>query len=380
MTLKNELELLREGPFPREVLDAEVEVCYEVSDVTRLCKKPLVTVQMVTYNHEAYIRQAIEGVLSQEVSFEYELIIGEDCSQDRTREICLEYQRQYPEKVRLLWGDKNVGMSANNRRVAVKSRGEFIALCEGDDYWIDPKKLQKQVNIMRKYPNVGLCFTGAKIVQHQTNKWTRWDPKQICKPGLMSGAHYFRTACAGYEDGVYGPEAFLMTATLLYRAALLQKCYERYDIFNWQVLAWDIRLRAAMSTISDFYYLETQTAVYRRNPGSILALNGHRVNLDATLTRFYFLIVNQKIGEKFRCPPALLIHLFERFLLVLQMMPAELQEKKLAGIPRTVLWRAVFLNTHFLPLFLLMRKGKFNREMMIRVKRHLFPKRRMWSQ
>ena len=135
--------------------------CIETSDAEKLCKRPMVSVNMQTYNHEKFIRQAIEGVVMQEADFEYELIIGEDCSKDRTREICFEYQKKYPDKIRVLWAEENVCRlfnQANVNRCAIRSRGRYVAWCEGDDYWTDPKKLQKQVEYMEGHPGCAGCF------------------------------------------------------------------------------------------------------------------------------------------------------------------------------------------------------------------------------
>ena len=152
VTIKEELEILRGEPI--EVFDGDpMDIpCIETSDAEKLCKHPVVSVHMITYNHEPYIRQAIEGVMMQKTDFEFELVIGEDASQDKTREICFEYQKKYPDKIRVLWWHENVTKyGGNGRRVTARCRGEFIALCEGDDYWIDPLKLQKQVEVMRKH-------------------------------------------------------------------------------------------------------------------------------------------------------------------------------------------------------------------------------------
>jgi glycosyltransferase involved in cell wall biosynthesis len=117
----------------------------EVVDPDRLVRDPLVSVVMITYNHEPYIGQAIEGVVSQEADFPIELIIGEDCSTDRTREIALEFQRRYPEMIRLLFSEKNIGMHKNFRRTALAARGKYMAFCEGDDWWHRKDKLQIQI-------------------------------------------------------------------------------------------------------------------------------------------------------------------------------------------------------------------------------------------
>jgi len=104
-----------------------------------------VSVLMITYNHEKYIREAIDGVLMQKTDFPIELIIGEDCSTDNTREIVIEYTKKHPEIVKPQLPNENRGMQNNFMGIYNAALGKFIALCEGDDYWTDPYKLQKQV-------------------------------------------------------------------------------------------------------------------------------------------------------------------------------------------------------------------------------------------
>jgi glycosyltransferase involved in cell wall biosynthesis len=121
----------------------------EISDIARLPEKPLVSVVMLAYNHGPYLAEAIEGVLMQQTNFRVELLIGEDCSKDNTREIALHYQQEHPDLIRVITSDRNVGLHENCRRILEVSRGEFVAFCEGDDYWIDPTKLSRQVSIFR---------------------------------------------------------------------------------------------------------------------------------------------------------------------------------------------------------------------------------------
>jgi len=120
---------------------------------------PLVSVMMVTYNHEHYISQAIEGVLMQITSFRIELVIGEDCSTDSTRKICEKYKNQYPQLIRLLTTDHNLGMVQNGNRTLQACTGKYIALNDGDDYWTDPYKLQKQVDFLESNEDYGLVWT-----------------------------------------------------------------------------------------------------------------------------------------------------------------------------------------------------------------------------
>ena len=122
---------------------------------------PLVSVCMTTYNHAPYLRQAVESVLSQQTSFDFELVLGEDCSTDLTAEICREYAAKYPGRVRLVTGDRNVGWRANYRRTFDACRGKYVAYCDGDDWWTDPCKLQMQADLMESDPGCGMCYTGA---------------------------------------------------------------------------------------------------------------------------------------------------------------------------------------------------------------------------
>ena len=114
---------------------------------------PLVSVVMITYNHEQYIAQAIKSVLRQKTSFSFELVIGEDCSTDNTREIVSEYQNKYPDVIRVITAETNVGMHSNALRVEYSCRGKYIAYCEGDDHWHNPHKLQMQVDFLETYPD-----------------------------------------------------------------------------------------------------------------------------------------------------------------------------------------------------------------------------------
>ena len=124
--------------------------------------KPLVSVCMTTYNHAPYVEQAILSVLAQRTTFGVELIIGDDCSSDATAEICRRYEALYPERVRLITSEENVGMRANYRRVVEAARGEWVAMCDGDDFWPDEEKLQHQVEVLDKDKSVGLCYSRSK--------------------------------------------------------------------------------------------------------------------------------------------------------------------------------------------------------------------------
>lgn len=142
----------------------------EISDPAVLSKNPLVSVYMITYNHEPYIAQAIEGVLIQETDFPIELVIGEDCSTDHTREIVLDYQKKYPEIIRVITSEKNVGAKKNGKRTRALCRGKYLAFCEGDDYWHHPKKLQIQVDYLETHTEYGLVHGDVDRYDVETSK------------------------------------------------------------------------------------------------------------------------------------------------------------------------------------------------------------------
>ena len=291
MTLKDELEILRGEPI--EVFDGDpMDIpCVEMSDTEKLCKHPVVSVQMCAYNHEPYIRQAIEGVMMQQTDFEFELVIGEDCSQDKTREICFEYQKKYPDKIRVLWWHENVSkLGGNSRRVQARCRGEFIALCEGDDYWIDPLKLQKQVDVMRKYPNVGLCFCGAKIYSSQENKWNVWNEAfDGFSPGLIKSRKYILWTMLG-RNPYQSPksEFWQMTVTFMFRLSILSRAQRTFDLFRWKLYVSDSIWCIGVGALSDVYYIADNVAVYRQMSTGVTLSKGAWCGRDTLLVRLYY--------------------------------------------------------------------------------------------
>lgn len=121
------------------------------------------SVLMITYNHEHFLRQALDSVLSQQVTFPYEIVIGEDCSTDGTRAIVCEYAERFPQLIRPLLPEKNLGMMANFRATLQACRGEYIAPLEGDDFWTSPLKLQKQVDLLDEHQECSACFHNVRI-------------------------------------------------------------------------------------------------------------------------------------------------------------------------------------------------------------------------
>jgi glycosyltransferase involved in cell wall biosynthesis len=123
-----------------------------------------VSVAIIAYNVEKYIKEAIESALNQEVNFRVEIVVGEDCSTDNTREILLDYQKLYPSIIRLLLPEKNQGLTPNSVATQNACRGIYIALLDGDDYWTSPQKLSLQYQFMQSNAEYSACGHQSEIV------------------------------------------------------------------------------------------------------------------------------------------------------------------------------------------------------------------------
>jgi len=122
----------------------------------------MISVLVCTYNQEKYLSQAIESVLKQKCDEPLEILIGDDCSTDGTGKIADEYQSRFPDKVRVIRPEKNGGATLNGLRLIKEAKGEFLSICDGDDYWLGEDHLQKQIDIFRTMPSVGMVCAKAK--------------------------------------------------------------------------------------------------------------------------------------------------------------------------------------------------------------------------
>jgi len=122
------------------------------------------SVCIITYNHEAFIEQALTGALEQETEFDFEILVVDDCSKDRTRDVIVALQERYPGRITAIFNEKNRGLMANNAFAINQCKGEYIALLEGDDYWTYKHKLQRQVEFLDKNPQFALAFHDSRIL------------------------------------------------------------------------------------------------------------------------------------------------------------------------------------------------------------------------
>ncbi len=221
-------------------------------------KNIMVSVCMITYNHENFISDAIEGVLKQKTNFPIELIIGEDCSTDNTRNIIIDYANNYPEIIKLLLPEKNLGMSRNFLDTMQAASGKYIAICEGDDFWTDPLKLQKQVDILEKENDVVAVVTNASVCDKNGNLLEK---NRIVIPPKN-------------KEGMYNLHDFFIkisrypTLTVVFRNMNMNFIRNEIQFLSNPFLA-DWTLWVLLHTMGDFYYLDEVTASYRINPNSV---------------------------------------------------------------------------------------------------------------
>lgn len=188
--------------------------------------QPLVSVVTITYQHAPYIRQCLDSILMQETDFPYEIIVGEDGSTDGTREICIEYAERYPDKIRLFLRNRKLSQYTDSQGRIIRfnghfsraeARGKYIALCEGDDYWVNKKKLQLQINNLIKN-NSGICVhpvfkgkIGSEIIGYKSRK-SQIIPSFLLRIGSKNSFHISSTVIKK-ESIIPFPQWFLYAPT-----------------------------------------------------------------------------------------------------------------------------------------------------------------------
>jgi glycosyltransferase involved in cell wall biosynthesis len=270
--------------------------CVELSDVAVMAKEPLVSVWMTTYNHEPYIARAIEGVLMQETDFPVELVIGEDCSTDRTREIVMEYQKRRPDVIRVVTSDRNVGLFENDRRVNRALRGKYVAFCEGDDHWIHTRKLQMQVDIMDAHPDVGLVHGGYDKLIASRNKLLRW---QQWRPKAVPPSRY-DDVFSQLLAGEYQQPAMPHTSNVCMRRDVYLAVRENNpDSFREEFIVVDTQTWLEASRLTRFEFIDESLAVYNYVPDSISNTQdmNRRIAFFQTMTRMQLYMC-----RKYGCP------------------------------------------------------------------------------
>lgn len=258
-------------------------------------EKPSVSVIVPTYNHRPYIRQALDGILQQRTSFKFEILIGDDASNDGTGIIIREYQKRYPDKIRAFFRSKNLGASRNGYELGTCALGRYLAGCEGDDFWTDPKKLQIQFDFLEAHSEFSACTHEMTIV----NK--KGIPESIQKLSWISRRRFYT---------IYDLKGFFLpgqNSTLMRRNFFLEPDFDGTIIYKANRMISDRTIAMIWAMQGNIYRINRNMSCYRQvleitgtNATAILYINNtDRIqddfNYTLTLERYAVSSFKKKI-------------------------------------------------------------------------------------
>jgi len=240
---------------------------------------PLATIRCITYNHEHFIRDAVEGFLLQETDFPLEVLIHDDASADNTPAIVQEYQERYPHLIRSVLQHENLLSKGIRPAKYLQSmiRGEFVALCEGDDYWTHPRKLQKQISLLESNPEASGCFHAASVIDEKNTQLE------------VRPAHPVPSALQ-FEDVV--SRNHLLTCSLVYRSSAASRNIDWSD----KLPMADWPLQVELTRQGSLLGIDENMGCYRRHRGGIWTRKSRREELDA-ISAFYNAVEKRFDGE-----------------------------------------------------------------------------------
>lgn len=214
---------------------------------------PIVSVLLITYNQKDYIAQAIESVLMQKTDFPFEVLIGDDCSTDGTSAIVGSYADAHPDQIRLVGSEHNVGGIANERRLMEQAQGKYLAFLEGDDFWTDDRKLQKQVEFLEANPEYGLVHGDVNHLYEDSGK--------------LIGA-FNKTTGVHIPDGwifskLMAPAHLIKTMTVCFRKDIVDRNFNYNTVIERGWLLTDLPLWLVISRHSKVHYIDEVLATYR---------------------------------------------------------------------------------------------------------------------
>lgn len=243
--------------------------------------KPMVSCRVCTYQHSGYIKQCLDGILMQQTNFPFEIVIGEDESSDGTREICIEYANKYPNRIRLFLHRRENNIQIDGKPSAkfqgwytmFHCRGEYQAVCEGDDYWMDPLKLQKQVDFLQSNKDYSICFHAV----NEQNMVTR----EVYASSLNHGDH---PVTFTLNDLVKGN--IMHTPSILFR----NKLFTSFPDCFMEIVTGDYATSLLIASYGKLRYMPDIMAVYRRHPSSNWSAIAHEARLYSWIKMLKLLI------------------------------------------------------------------------------------------
>lgn len=252
---------------------------FEKSNKEKIIKNPTVSVITLVYNHQNTIKQCLDSILAQQTDFGIELIIGEDCSVDSSMEIISEYLDKYPEIIRVITAEKNVGMMMNFHRCENSCRGKYIAICEGDDFWTNPDKLQKQVEYMENHSECSLCF------HSHSNLYDDGTMKEVLPP-LVKDIYTI-------QDILLYDGSFMATCSMIYRCEFVRK-YPQWVI---DAPVGDAPTMLYCAFNGHIKYIPHNMAVYRSSNNSAWS-QLHKKNISFTIHTYQRIVKMYKQIDK----------------------------------------------------------------------------------
>lgn len=210
---------------------------------------PLVSVVVPSYNRKDTVVQTLKSIIEQECSFEYEIIIGDDCSSDGVQELLISYQKRYPEKIKLLLFETNIGLGANWATCVKHCHGKYITNCDNDDYWHNNQKLQLQVDFLDKNTKYGVVHT-----DYQTHNRATGLLEQV----IVSDKVLERPLQKSIFKGKYQ----FCNATMMYRKELIDKYVPLDDYINYQFTLQDWNTWVILAKYTDFFCMPISTATF----------------------------------------------------------------------------------------------------------------------
>lgn len=209
---------------------------------------PKVSVITITYNHEKYIREALDSFVAQQTGFAFEVIVADDCSSDNTQSIIREYAKTYPHIFKPILRKKNIGALPNFMDALRSARGTYVALCEGDDFWTDSEKIQRQVDFLDQHPDYAMCFHSVKVF-FENNE----EPEYV-----------YPDSAEGRTFTVSGllKRNFIQTNSVMYRR-------QNYDEMPEGILPLDWYLHLFHAQFGKIGFIGRVMSAYRRHPGGI---------------------------------------------------------------------------------------------------------------
>ncbi len=215
----------------------------------------LVSVVVITYNQEEYIARALDSILMQKCSVPFEIIIGEDCSTDKTGEICARYAEQYPDQITLFRNSPNKGLLNNYFDCILACKGKYVADCAGDDFWVDEHKIEKLYTLMEQHPDVTLAHTGYAVYNENTGV--------ACTPLGYQSEAYIKDGKSMLQDIICPKVPMMIQSTMFRMKPLLEGYEEDTALFrNKDLPCEDMPIFAALASRGKIAYIPDTTQYY----------------------------------------------------------------------------------------------------------------------